>query len=134
MNLLLQVLTNTTLSDNILILLPVFIFSLLGLLGQNLRGNKDGKYPPGPTRFPLIRNLHQITELPHISFKKLFDKYGPIMFLKLGSVPTLVVSSVSIVKEMFTAHDLVFSNRPMLYAAKKFSYEFVDITFAPYGD
>ncbi|KAI3947027.1 hypothetical protein MKW92_024940 [Papaver armeniacum] len=133
MNPLLQVLTNT----NILILLLVFIFSLLGLLAQNLRGNKDGKtekYPPGPTRLPLIGNLHQITELPHISFKKLSDKYGPIMFLKLGSVPTLVVSSANIVKEIFTAHDLVFSNRPMLYAAKKFSYEFVDITFAPYGE
>ncbi|KAI3914604.1 hypothetical protein MKW92_017864 [Papaver armeniacum] len=133
MNPLLQVLTNT----NILILLFVFIFSLLGLLAQNLRGNIDGKtekYPPGPTRLPLIGNLHQITELPHISFKKLSDKYGPIMFLKLGSVPTLVVSSANIVKEIFTAHDLVFSNRPMLYAAKKFSYEFVDITFAPYGE
>ncbi|RZC92509.1 hypothetical protein C5167_041852 [Papaver somniferum] len=118
---------------------PPTCFHLLtvGFAWPNLRGNKDGKtekYTPGPTRFPLIGNLHQITKLPHISFKKLSDKYGPIMFLKLGSVPTLVVSSASILKEMFTAHDLVFSNRPMLYAAKKFSYDFVDITFAPYGE
>ncbi|KAI3914601.1 hypothetical protein MKW92_017861 [Papaver armeniacum] len=99
MNPLLQVLTNT----NILILLLVFIFSLLGLLSPNPRGN-NGKTEKKPAS-----NL----ELPHISFKKLSDKYGPIMFLKLGSVPTLVVSSQIL---------------------KKFSYEFVDITFAPYGE
>ncbi|KNA16981.1 hypothetical protein SOVF_084560 [Spinacia oleracea] len=51
-----------------------------------------------------------------------------------GSIPTLVISSAEIAREIFKPHDLIFSSRPGLYAAKRLSYEFHDITFAPYGE
>ncbi|KAI3954586.1 hypothetical protein MKW98_019717 [Papaver atlanticum] len=80
-------------------------------------------------------NLHQLgNDLPHVSLQKLCNKYGPLMFLKLGSIPTLVVSSADMAKEILTTHDLVFSNRPMFYAPTKLSYGCSDITFSPYGD
>ncbi|KAI3850372.1 hypothetical protein MKW92_005392, partial [Papaver armeniacum] len=93
------------------------------------------RLPPGPRRLPLIGNLHQLgNDLPHISLQKLSNVYGPLMFLKLGSLPTLVVSSADMAKEILTVHDLVFSNRPMFYAPTKLSYGCSDISFSPYGD
>ena len=56
------------------------------------------------------------------------------MFLQLGSVPTLVVSSADMAKEIFKTHDITFSGRPALYAAKRLSYGCKSVSFAPYGD
>ncbi|KAL5718027.1 hypothetical protein ACHQM5_010971 [Ranunculus cassubicifolius] len=38
------------------------------------------------------------------------------------------------VREIFKSHDLIFSGRPVLYAAKKLSYDCLNIVFAPYGE
>ena len=92
------------------------------------------KLPPGPSKLPLIGNLHQLRGLPHRSLQHLSDEHGPLMFLKLGSIPTLVISSADIAREIFKTHDLVFSGRPVLYAAKKLSYNLSALTFAPYGE
>ncbi|EXB94453.1 Cytochrome P450 71A9 [Morus notabilis] len=56
------------------------------------------------------------------------------MFLQLGSIPTLVICSADSAKEIFKTHDVVFSGRPVLYAAKKFSYNCASVSFAPYGE
>lgn len=56
------------------------------------------------------------------------------MFLQLGSIPTLVVSSADVVKNIVKTKDTVFSDRPYgLYAAQKFSYNGNGISFSPYG-
>ncbi|OVA20565.1 Cytochrome P450 [Macleaya cordata] len=125
--------------SNLFILLLVFITPLLVLFTQLRRKNNEGsrgswRLPPGPNRLPLIGNLHQLGDLPHLSLQKLSYEYGPLMFLRLGLVPTLVVSSADMAKEIFRTHDLVFSGRPVLYAAKKLSYGCVAISVAPYGE
>lgn len=56
------------------------------------------------------------------------------MFLQLGSIPTLIISSAGIARQVFKTHDLIFSNRPILYAASKLSYGCSDVSFAPYGE
>ncbi|KAI3830409.1 hypothetical protein MKX03_033521 [Papaver bracteatum] len=66
----------------------------------------------------------------HASLKKLSDEYGPLVFLKLGSIPTLVVSSQDMAKEFLQTHDLVIPYRPMFYAPTKISYGGSDIAFA----
>ncbi|GLJ49358.1 hypothetical protein SUGI_1044100 [Cryptomeria japonica] len=100
------------------------------------RGKKNAKrlaLPPGPFAWPAIGNLHQLGDLPHRSLEKLSKKYGELMFMRLGSVPTLVVSSAQMAKDILTTHDLVFGNRPATAAARYVAYGEIDPGLAPYG-
>ncbi|GLJ24347.1 hypothetical protein SUGI_0464790 [Cryptomeria japonica] len=97
-----------------------------------LRRLAPTRLPPGPFAWPIIGNLHQLGMLPHHSLKDLAHKYGPIMYLRLGSFPTLVVSSSDMAKEVLTTHDLAFAGRPSL--AAYFAYNQKPASLAPYGD
>nr|XP_023886343.1 cytochrome P450 71A1-like [Quercus suber] len=118
--------------------LALFLYTLLlPILFLKLRKLGDkGKLnlPPSPPKLPIIGNLHQLGTLPHRSFRMLSSKYGPLMLLHLGHVPTLVVSSAEMAREVMKTHDIAFSNRPKTTAANIFSYGFTDVDFAPYGD
>ncbi|KAE9604310.1 putative psoralen synthase [Lupinus albus] len=89
--------------------------------------------PPGPPTLPIIGNLHQLGNMPHLSLQSLAHKYGPLIYLQLGQIPTLVVSSAKLAKEVLKTHDLALANHPQLFAAKHLLYNCTDITFAPYG-
>ncbi|XP_050221330.1 cytochrome P450 71A9-like [Mercurialis annua] len=91
------------------------------------------KLPPGPKRLPIIGNLYQLPNPIHKSLHHLAEKHGPLMYLQLGSVPTVIISSADMVRDIFRTHDTVFSGRPASYAAKKLCYNCSDIAFAPYG-
>ncbi|PIN23066.1 Costunolide synthase [Handroanthus impetiginosus] len=95
---------------------------------------KTRRLPPGPRKLPIIGNLHQLGNLPHRSLQNLSKAYGDLMFLQLGSIPALVVSSPNMAQEIFKNHDLIFSGRPPLYAIKRFTYDLSSISSAPYGD
>ncbi|KAF8399802.1 hypothetical protein HHK36_015673 [Tetracentron sinense] len=101
---------------------------------KKVTGKETRKLPPGPSKLPLIGNLHQLGYVPHQSLQELSHEYGPLMFLQLGSIPSIVVSSAEMAREIFKTHDLVFSSRPIMYAANKISYGCSDIAFAPYGE
>ncbi|XVE56690.1 hypothetical protein DITRI_Ditri04bG0030900 [Diplodiscus trichospermus] len=108
---------------------------LVLLINQQKKNDRARRLPPGPPKLPVIGNLHQLGDLPHKSIQRLSKIYGSLMFLQLGSVPTLVVSSADAVRAIFKSHDVVFSGRPAdIYVAKKLSYNLNDITFAPYGE
>lgn len=91
--------------------------------------------PPGPRRLPLIGNLHQIDlHGPPSCLRQLSRLHGPIMSLKLGLTPALVISSAKAAREAIRAHDLEFSSRPSLAGQRKLSYGGLDMAFAPYGE
>lgn len=56
------------------------------------------------------------------------------MSLRLGFVPTLIVSSAKVAKETLKTHDLQFCGRPSLVATKRLSYNGLDLVFSPYGE
>ncbi|KAM6552671.1 hypothetical protein CsatB_013433 [Cannabis sativa] len=97
--------------------------------------NSVSKLPPGPWKLPLVGNIHQIFgSSPHISFRDLAKKYGPFMYLKIGQIPTLIVSSPEYVKEIMRTHDVVFASRPQTLAAQIMAYNCTDIIFSSYGE
>ncbi|PHU20080.1 hypothetical protein BC332_11231 [Capsicum chinense] len=55
------------------------------------------------------------------------------MLLKFGSKPVLIASSLEMAKEILKTHDAIFTSRPALAAGKYTSFNYSDITWAPYG-
>ena len=111
------------------------IFFFLYCFLYKLKSNRNRlKLPPGPRPWPLIGNLNLLGNLPHHSLTALARKYGPIMFLRLGSIPTVVASSPAMAKEFLKTHDLVFANRPNCAHGKYVCYDHKDLAFSPYGE
>jgi cytochrome P450 family 71 subfamily A len=87
---------------------------------------------PRPRGLPLIGNLHQLGALPHASLAELAaEPAAPLMLLRLGSAPALVVSSADALRAAFQHNDRALSGRPALYAAARLSYGLQNISFAP---
>ncbi|XP_010027781.2 cytochrome P450 71AU50 [Eucalyptus grandis] len=91
------------------------------------------KLPPGPIGYPILGNLPLLGQNPHHDLHKLAQKYGPLMYLRLGFVHTIVVSSPELAEQFLKTHDLVFASRPPHEASKHISYEQRSLAFAPYG-
>ncbi|WCJ38665.1 Cytochrome P450 71AU50 [Euphorbia peplus] len=64
---------------------------------------------------------------------RLSKKYGPLMHLRLGQIPAIVVSSPQFAELFLKTHDLVFANRPAMFAANYLTYKGKNISGAPYG-
>jgi len=98
------------------------------------RSNKNGnRLPPGPKGLPILGSFHLLGPNPYRDLHQLAQKYGPIMYLRLGSVPTIVVSSPQAAELFLKTHDLVFASRPPQEAAKYIAWGQRNLAFAPYG-
>ncbi|XP_016457046.1 premnaspirodiene oxygenase-like [Nicotiana tabacum] len=112
------------------------LFVLVRLWRISKTRNQNKRLPPGPWRLPFIGSLHHLIggELPHRTLKNLAQKYGPLMYLQLGQVPTIIISSPRIAKEVLKTHDLAFANRPQLTSSTIIFYNNIDMVFSQYGD
>lgn len=115
--------------------ISVALLSILCLFLVHKWGKRAAGTPPGPPRLPMIGNLHQlISELPHRALWKLSQEYGSIMFLQLGSVPTIVISSADMAEQVLRTRDNCCCSRPSSPGPKLLSYNFRDLAFTPYSD
>uniref|UniRef100_A0A7N1A9Q2 Cytochrome P450 n=1 Tax=Kalanchoe fedtschenkoi TaxID=63787 RepID=A0A7N1A9Q2_KALFE len=126
----------------LLTMLPVTVLIVLaalallwGLLKKIHRHNfMIHKQPPSPPGLPIIGNLHQLGALPHRSLARLAERHGPVMLLRLGFEPTLVLSSAEAAKEALKTRDVDYSSRPLSFCAGKLTYNYVDVAFTPYSE
>ncbi|KAG6523461.1 cytochrome P450 71A1-like isoform X2 [Zingiber officinale] len=115
----------------VIIMLPVTLFQYLW---HSSAKKPKLVQPPSPSRLPLIGNLHQLGSLPHRSLRAMSTRHGPLMLLRLGQVPALVVSSADMASEVMKHQDHVFASRPSLTVPNMFTRNGRDVAFAPYGD
>ncbi|XP_031377040.1 cytochrome P450 71A9-like isoform X2 [Punica granatum] len=113
--------------------MKICAFSIIFLSCTPLGQAKD--LPPGPPCLPVIGNLHQLDcSAVHRSLWKLSKTYGPLMSLKIGSIPFQVVSSARMAREIIKNHDPEFSARPQPRVMQKLSYNGLDVAFTSYPD
>ncbi|XP_024029887.1 cytochrome P450 71D11 [Morus notabilis] len=120
------------------ILLPffLFLFMVLSILKRSYKtSNSSLKLPPGPCKLPIIGNMHQLVgSLPHHALRDLARKYGPLMSIRMGQLPIVVVSSPEFAKEVMRTHDTIFAFRPHVLVSRIVFYNSTDLISAPYGE
>ncbi|XP_047070890.1 zealexin A1 synthase-like [Lolium rigidum] len=110
------------------------------VLRQALGGGKDtgAKHPPGPWNLPIIGSLHHLvigTRLPpHRALLRLSRRHGPLMLVRLGEVPKVIVSSPEAAMEVLKTNDLTFATRPSGPTMDIVSSGGRGLVFAPYGE
>lgn len=78
-------------------------------------------------------NLLQLGQYPHRDFASLCDKYGPLVYLKLGKVHAITTNNPNIIREILVRQDDVFASRPHTLAAVHLAYGQGDVALAPLG-
>uniref|UniRef100_A0A0A0LP99 Flavonoid 3' hydroxylase n=1 Tax=Cucumis sativus TaxID=3659 RepID=A0A0A0LP99_CUCSA len=92
------------------------------------------RLPPGPKPWPIVGNMPQIGEAHlHSLLATMAGKYGPLMYLRLGSVDMVVAASAAVAEQVLKIHDTNFLSRPPNAGAKYIAYNYQDMVFAPYG-
>nr|AZL40029.1 cytochrome P450 CYP76AE4 [Thapsia villosa var. laciniata] len=89
------------------------LISLISLVWHLRRKNsyRRFKLPPGPRGWPIFGNLFDLGSLPHRTLEKLKDEYGPVVWLNLGPVKTMVILSSVAAEELYKNNDLSFADR-----------------------
>ncbi|XP_077212172.1 cytochrome P450 93A3-like [Tasmannia lanceolata] len=111
----------------------VFLVTALLVRTLFLKSQTKVRLPPSPMALPILGHLHLLGPLPHQAFHKLSKRYGPLISLRLGSVPCIVASSPQTAKEFLKTHELAFSSRPQNIAVGHLTYGTCGFAFAPYG-
>jgi cytochrome P450 len=94
---------------------------------------KKLRLPQGPRSLPIIGNIHQLGNDPHTFLWQQAKKYGPIMYLRLGSEGLVVASSAEVAREFVKVQDKVWAGRESTTGMDIFTYNHLDILGAPYG-
>ncbi|KAI3931744.1 hypothetical protein MKW98_012154 [Papaver atlanticum] len=110
--------TFTWVSSALLLLLAYIIHTY-----KSKSKHKPNPLPPGPKGLPVLGNLLMIGNFPHRDLHRLSIQYGPIFYMRLGFVPTIVVSTPQTAELFLKTHDLTFAGRPFNSAAKYISYQ-----------
>ncbi|XP_015161082.1 cytochrome P450 CYP736A12-like [Solanum tuberosum] len=115
----------------ILIWATVMVVLFVYAVYTNIQKRK--RFPPGPTGLPILGHLHLLGKNPHQDLQKLAKKHGPIMYVRLGLVPTIVVSSADAAEKVLRRYDHIFASRPHHQTSQYLSYGQKNLAFAKYG-
>uniref|UniRef100_A0A0E0MTE3 Cytochrome P450 71A1 n=1 Tax=Oryza rufipogon TaxID=4529 RepID=A0A0E0MTE3_ORYRU len=77
-------------------------------------GGMRRRLPPSPPwGLPLLGHLHLLGALPHRALRSLAAAHGPVLLLRLGRVPVVVVSSAAAAEELFDDFVELLGQEPM---------------------
>nr|GLL36368.1 cytochrome P450 76A1-like [Ipomoea trifida] len=117
----------------VIMLSAVFLIpaALLLLLSRNK--SRSGRLPPGPPGLPVLGNMFDLGSLPHQTIAAMRNTYGPVVWLRIGSVSTLAIQSAKAAAELFKNHDVPFVGRNIVDVLLSHDYNKGSLVFAQYG-
>ncbi|CAA0843289.1 Cytochrome P450 71B34 [Striga hermonthica] len=122
-----------------LLLISSFILFLIKLVLPLTKSKKphhgqNKKLPPGPPGLPVIGHLHHLIGrgLPHHALHRLSLKYGPVVHVRMGEVPTVVISSQEATREALRDRDMALCDRFSTTGSEVFFSN--ELFFCLYGD
>ncbi|KAJ6838992.1 cytochrome P450 71A1-like isoform X1 [Iris pallida] len=116
------------------LMLLLFLLLLLPVLFLFSKRKPKLKLPPGPRPVPIFGNLLQIGDIPHHTIYELSKTYGPIFYMRMGQIPVVSVTSPALAEEVLRKLDLVCCTRPHMTAFQEYTFNYCDVSAAPYGD
>ncbi|KAK9290073.1 hypothetical protein L1049_008237 [Liquidambar formosana] len=113
----------------------IFVLSATLFLLQNRRKSTGStkRRPPGPPGWPVFGNMFDLGTTPHQTLYRLYPKYGPVLWLQLGTIKTMVIQSPKAAAELFKNHDLAFSDRKCPDALTALNYYQGSMAIGRYG-
>ncbi|KAF1001612.1 cytochrome P450 76A1-like isoform X1 [Apium graveolens] len=107
------------------------LISLISLVWHLRRKNnyRRSKLPPGPRGWPVFGYMFNLGSFPHRSLEALRQQYGPVVWLNLGFVNTMVLLSAGAAEDFFKNHDLSFVDRFTYDSTRPHDYYTVSIAF-----
>ncbi|XP_069830120.1 cytochrome P450 2K6-like [Dendropsophus ebraccatus] len=101
--------------DPVTVLLSIIVCFFLVTVLYKAKEDVPPNYPPGPKPLPIIGNILDLdAEKPHLSFKELAKKYGPVYSLKIGVQKMVVLCGYDTVREALVNHADEFADRPTM--------------------
>ncbi|PON75725.1 Cytochrome P450, E-class, group I [Parasponia andersonii] len=115
------------------IVVTVLLFFVTRFSIRSLFSKPSKRLPPGPKGWPIVGALPLLGSMPHVTLSQMAKKYGPVMFLKMGTCNMVVASTPDAARAFLKTLDLNFSNRPPNAGATHLAYGAQDMVFADYG-
>uniref|UniRef100_A0A5B7BX08 flavonoid 3',5'-hydroxylase n=1 Tax=Davidia involucrata TaxID=16924 RepID=A0A5B7BX08_DAVIN len=115
------------------IAMAALLFLITHFFIRSLLSKRSRPLPPGPRGLPVIGALPHLGTMPHVALAKMSKKYGPVMYLKMGTCGMAVASTPDTARAFLKILDLNFSNRPPNAGATHLAYNAQDMVFADYG-
>ncbi|KAK7244996.1 hypothetical protein RIF29_39826 [Crotalaria pallida] len=115
----------------LILVIPLLLF-LFRRRNKTSTSNRR-RLPPGPPGWPIFGNMFQLGEMPHRTITSLRDKYGPVVWLQIGSINTMAVLSAKAATVLFKNHDHSFADRTITEIMRVHNYEKSSLALAPYG-
>lgn len=97
------------------------------------RKSASARLPPGPPGWPLFGNMFDLGKMPHRTLAGLGKEYGPVVWLKFGTINSMVVLTAAAATELFKNHDHTFAERTVTHTMKSHDYDKGSLALAPYG-
>lgn len=81
--------------------------------------------PSPPGAWPIVGHLPLLGKQPHLTMENWAKQLGDVFLLRLGSVPTIVISSPEMAREVLLTQDKTWASRPkQKISSFHFSYNY----------